>query len=264
MNTSERISPKRPMLIGIAGFLRAGKTSMAEVLEKELGYAHLSFAEPIRKFTTDLLQAVDPTFDLEAHKTSRIGWLDGKTPREIMQSMGTEWGRAQVHPELWLRHTMMRAAFCRENGLPVVISDVRFENEAAEIREQGGLVVWLHRPGCRPAEHASEKGVPAHLVDVTIHNDSTLAQLAKATKGLEHSLAVWQAIKEPFDHEGEVDQERDDEQPGKFRYGPYLHWNDLRAACRRITGKNVRDAMVDGWSFNSEGDGHYIYSPPAL
>lgn len=183
-----------PLLIGVAGFARAGKSSIAKVLETECGFIEHSFASAIRRFTTQLCVDINPDFDLERDKTTPQHALAGKTPRTFMQLLGTEFGRNMVHPDFWVSHTMMKVRRARDAGFPVVISDVRFESEARAIRDSGGVVLWVHRPGVEAGDHASEQGIPAHLVDLTIHNDSTLSQLRKGVKAVHHDLVTWKSL----------------------------------------------------------------------
>lgn len=183
-----------PLLIGVAGFARAGKSSIAKVLESECGFIEHSFASAIRRFTTQLVTEINPEFDLERDKTTPQPALAGKTPRTFMQLLGTEFGRNMVRPDFWVNHTMMKVQRARDAGFPVVISDVRFESEARAIRDSGGVVLWVHRPGIEAGDHASEQGIPAHLVDMTVHNDSTLSQLRKAAKAVHYDLVTWKSL----------------------------------------------------------------------
>lgn len=183
-----------PLLIGVAGFARAGKSSIAKVLESECGFIEHSFASAIRRFTTQLCTEINPEFDLERDKTTPQPALSGRTPRAFMQLLGTEFGRSIVHPKFWVNHTMMKVQRARDAGFPVVISDVRFKDEADAIREAGGIVLWVHRPGIEAGEHASEQGLPAHLVDLMLHNDSTLQQLRKGVKAVHHDLVTWKSL----------------------------------------------------------------------
>lgn len=55
----------------------------------------------------------------------------------------------------------------------VVISDVRFQNEAEYVRSHGGIIVRIHREGIIPMEHESELKQSEIVADYTINNDST-------------------------------------------------------------------------------------------
>lgn len=99
----------------------------------------------------------------------------GKSPRQLLQTLGTEWGRQLVAPNVWivLAHDQYRA-----RGPGMVITDVRFENEARWVRKNKGLVIHISRKDAAPvAAHSSEGGVIMADDDVIIYNDDSLEEL---------------------------------------------------------------------------------------
>lgn len=161
-----------PLYIGIAGAKRAGKDTLARKLQAILGLPIDSFAAPLRKFVAELA-GMGGLDTLEVHKETPIPWLDGITARSMMQTVGTEWGRQMVHPDLWVRSLFAR--------LPAggIIPDVRFPNEAEAIRQRGGIVIRVSRAGTGHGDgHASETPLPANLVDIEVTNDSTPREMA--------------------------------------------------------------------------------------
>ena len=68
----------------------------------------------------------------------------------------------------------------------MVVSDIRFDNEAAAIRDLGGVVVCVERRAAQPiVPHKSEAGVSPALIDVTVMNEGTVAEfLADAFNAL--------------------------------------------------------------------------------
>jgi len=159
-----------PRLIGIAGPKRAGKDTLARGLCAALELPQDSFAAPLREFIARILGwSLD---ELEARKEDPVDWLDGVTPRHMMQTVGTEWGRSMIHGELWVRSLLQRMA---GGG---VISDVRFANEAEEILKRGGVVIQVDRPGAGHAdEHVSETPLPDELVSFRVRNGSSKVAL---------------------------------------------------------------------------------------
>lgn len=103
--------------------------------------------------------------------------LGGRTPRFAMQTLGTEWGRDIMAADLWLAAWRARASAILAAGGRVVVDDLRFENEAAAIRQLGGKVVGISGRGGIPGGHRSEAGV---AVDMTLDNAGSLAELAGA------------------------------------------------------------------------------------
>lgn len=176
-------------LIGIAAPAQSGKSTVAAYLKRTLGYTEDSFAAPIRAFVAGLLGTTVP--GLEPIKEQPVPWI-GKSPRQLMQTLGTEWGRELITPDLWLSACMQRVA--RSDGR-VVISDVRFENEAAAVRAAGGVILHLTRPTGRPvvATHASETPVErVSGVDFQIVNDGTVSDLNNKVASWHY--AIWEGV----------------------------------------------------------------------
>lgn len=174
------------MLIGLAGTKRSGKDTVARYLRERHGFAHESFAGPIRRFAADVLGLTAD--ELESCKEEPVGWLDGMTPRKLMQLVGTEGGRDLIHPQLWIRSAMRRASM-HTHGAGVVLSDVRFPNEAEAIRYSGGKVVRLVGRGVIGDSHVSEEPLPVRLVDFELRNDSDFGALFEQVEFLLQRLA---------------------------------------------------------------------------
>lgn len=104
------------------------------------------------------------------------------TMRQLLQLWGTEYRRAQDE-DYWVKRLDERLA-----GLPlntVTIDDVRFPNEAAWVKANGGLLIHITRPGCdlsatEQKKHASENQV--FMVDATIQNTGDVEELQKAVR----------------------------------------------------------------------------------
>ena len=101
--------------------------------------------------------------------------ITGKTPRVILHLMGTDFGRDMLHPELWLRLLAADIERMAANGITPVITDVRFENEAAFVRNLGGTLIHVVNPETvsRTDAHASENGVAFVDGDILFTNDKT-------------------------------------------------------------------------------------------
>jgi hypothetical protein len=160
-------------LIGIAGAARSGKDTAGLHLCQHFGFRRYSFAGPLKDMLLGM--GLQPA-DLDAYKDLPLTWL-GITPRRLMQTLGTEWGRA-VDPDLWVKLMDRNLKFDWRLGRHQVITDVRFDNEAAYIRANGGLLIHLRRTSAGSVEaHSSEAGLPVLAGDVLIDNDGPLHQL---------------------------------------------------------------------------------------
>lgn len=170
------------ILVGIAGPARSGKNEVAKYLQKYHAFHEDSFAAPIRKCLMDILGL--PFEKYEEVKQAPQAVFGGKTCREFMQKMGTEFGREMIYDNIWVDSCIVRmSAFER-----AAISDVRFDNEANAIRERGGYIIHVDRPSIRieQSAHVSEKGIDPSLIDFSILNDQSLdnlyAQIEKTMK----------------------------------------------------------------------------------
>lgn len=187
-------------LVAFAGYGGSGKDAAADYIAERYGFYRLKFAGTIKAMVGVMLNVPPRKIEDRAWKESPIEWLDGQvTPRQLLQTLGTEWGRTLVHPDVWVRATMNRVA-----GMGwVVISDCRFDNEAQAVRAAGGLVIWIDRPGYGPVnEHESETALSDSCIDQRIANDSGLPGLFKQIDWVMEKMAC--PAREPdwrFDNE---------------------------------------------------------------
>ena len=166
----------KPLLIGLTGPARSGKSTAAEHLVGTYLLEHYAFADPLR----DGLMAIfnlDPT-DFEGdRKEQPLAWLE-RSPRQLMQSMGTEWARNTVHPDVWVKLAEQNLEYMTKAlgaVLGIIVSDVRFENEADLIRRRGGTVIHILRPNALAVNpHISEAGIAANSADLTLPNYGTV------------------------------------------------------------------------------------------
>lgn len=169
-------------IIGLTGKKRAGKDTVAALIGgADRSTVKLSFAEPIRRFVAEVCGLTRSQLEQVKDGSVRLVGDVIVYPRRMMQELGTEWGRSQDR-DLWVSILRNKIDHTRENypdTETVIITDVRFENEADMIHELGGVVVEVLRPD--PASnsdgHASERGLSPENVDVVLHNYGTLEEL---------------------------------------------------------------------------------------
>lgn len=171
-----------PPIFGVAGRARSGKDTVANFIVATVGGYRYSFADPIRTMLTPLgVDMSDPYW--QARKEEPIPAI-GVSPRRMMQTLGTEWGRDLIHPDLWLFMAHQRLL---HSGPGMVISDVRFENEAAWLRKHGGRIIHVVRPDAKTIEeHASEAGVARGSDDLILFNNGTLEELQLNVRAMLH------------------------------------------------------------------------------
>jgi hypothetical protein len=177
------------ILIGIAGKKRTGKSTCANYLVHDFQFGQYAFATPLK----EMLLAMGLQHDeLEEHKEEPLHRLGiSLRPRDLLQRLGTEWGRQLIDPDLWTKLADRHIKDCIAGDPDMdrwVISDVRFENEAAWVRSNGGIVVHLVRHTGNVDKHASEAGVEVRPQDYVITNNGTLSQLLEQMCELGKSL----------------------------------------------------------------------------
>ena len=101
-------------------------------------------------------------------KEERIPYYDF-TPRRMMQTLGTQWGRDCLKPSIW-RDIWENRVNASESS--IICDDVRFDNEVIRAEEMGFKLVRIVSPDTEQNsdEHESER-VPNHCADVIILNN---------------------------------------------------------------------------------------------
>lgn len=181
------------MILGITGYKRSGKDTVASLLKARHRYHVYGMADPMYAMVAVGLGLVTEEGLASGRIRSCMMGATGKPTivvdkeaiipelgcslRHILQTLGTEWGRETISPQVWITRFN---AWLDNRGYPgdVAIPDVRFDNEAEAIRDMGGVVIDVQRPDLEGGDaHASESGVRADLIDHIILNDGSKPEL---------------------------------------------------------------------------------------
>ncbi len=147
-------------IIGLSGPATVGKSTVAKRLRGIFGGEIQSFASNIR--TALYVMGLEVNYE---DKEAPI--YKDKSTRDLMKSLGTEWGRDSVGPNIWVDLLMERID--RSGSNVAIIDDVRFPNEAQAIRNRGGIVIELSRDGIGyTGDHATELGLDDSMVDAKV------------------------------------------------------------------------------------------------
>lgn len=173
----------KPLLIGLVGLAGAGKSTTAAHLEDQYAFIELAFADPI----VDMIGALFAEADIDGawmveRQLKELPTPLGVSYRRLAQTLGTGWGRGMLGADFWIRmlaHRLDRPHLVGEN---VVVSDVRFPNEAAFIRARGGVLVRVLRGADHPTSadespHESESHALRLPVDHELLNHGSKATL---------------------------------------------------------------------------------------
>lgn len=189
-------------LIALTGLHGAGKDTVADALPaRKLAFADVLYREVAEAFdftVPDLKCRGTKELALRALRLTRCSddgflefngnedWEEPRSPRQILQWWG-DYRRAQ-DPEYFTRRTREAVEFAGYQGQPVVLTDCRFPNEAAMVRQLGGQIWQVVRPGHEPPRtgHASETTGDEFAPDVVLVNGGSVTDLQQK------ALAAWE------------------------------------------------------------------------
>ena len=169
------------MIIGLSGLAGSGKSTVARFLVERRAFVEISLAAPMKRIVQDLFAFSDMQLYGPSSARNDVDPRYGVSPRHVLQTLGTDWGRA-CWPDVWVSRVIRQAA----EYPAVVVPDCRFKNELAAIRAAGGKLWRLtHGRGLDGAAgaHESEReqlGIPDDYFDRVFAHDSTLAELEDA------------------------------------------------------------------------------------
>ena len=163
----------KPALIGFAGKARSGKDTAGAYLVDNYHFLRYSFAQPLK----DGAKAMFNLTEEQIENKEKVIEPWGRSPRELYQLLGTDIART-IDKRVWIKNAEM---FVKKSlGRSIVITDVRFKNEAEWIKSLGGVVIYLEsktRGIHTRTLHASENGLNMNDVDLIIENDGTINAL---------------------------------------------------------------------------------------
>jgi hypothetical protein len=203
------------------GSAGAGKDEAAKRLVSEHRFVPLAFADPLKRFLADTFDWDEDRLwgpsenRAKEDRRYQVPFLfDGDSARpqflnarHALQSLGDSFGREMCCYDTWVLYAMRVAKeistgnyrYSRTEGLileeniynpmvdppsnDIVITDLRYKNEAEAVRAAGGKLVrikrWVPKITVSP-KHQSEKDlleVPDDDFDWVLHNRSTLEDL---------------------------------------------------------------------------------------
>ncbi len=166
------------MLVGLyASYPQAGKSSVAQYLVKHYDFAQVKFADTLKKMAYVFLSDLgieNPEEYIEGSRKEEVLPHIWVTTRWIMQSIGTEWARDQIHRDTWLFIVRQKI----KQHEKVVIDDLRFPNEYDMLKDMMAFLVKIERPGySQKVNHQSEGSLDEMSFDLVLVNDGSLVDL---------------------------------------------------------------------------------------
>lgn len=149
------------MILGITGLIGSGKDTIADYLTTHHGFKRISFASSLKDaiavifgWNREYLEGT--TKASRAWREQKDEWWSNRlgmeiTPRWILQYWGTDVCRNHFHNDIWVASVEHKLLNSKED---IVITDCRFSNEVAAIKNAGGIAVRVQR-GPNPEWHES-------------------------------------------------------------------------------------------------------------
>lgn len=178
-------------IIAIAGNgPRAGKSTVAKMMrntveilttddrEAQRPVVIAPIAETLKSMLREITGYDDYGAVVDGEKTARPDSLCGKSVREALQTLGTEWGRKCIGSDIWINNWIKNhweGAFY-ENPL-YIIDDLRFLNELKKLKELGAYIIYVARGVVETTNHESEGQINQDDCDSVIYNNDTLSKL---------------------------------------------------------------------------------------
>lgn len=223
----------KPTIIGFSGKAGSGKDTAAGYLgfklqNEEYDWGLFRFANSLKKFVASLLGCSMKDLENREFKETPLGeeWWYWKhnsmfnydiipylpikkavpiptwftlvktTPRILLQTIGTDAMRLNVHPDIWVNATMKKienykkelAEFSTTTSI-AIITDVRFKNEVEAIERAGGIVIRIERTQPKSGrEHESETQLDDYKFKYVIPNNEGFDALEERLTDLWESL----------------------------------------------------------------------------
>lgn len=210
-------------IIGICGSIGHGKDTMANIFVNSLHYKKASFAGTLKDICATLfgwsrnLLEGDTVESRLFRETTDPFWekklgIKGFNPRYALQHVGTNIFRHHFHSDIWSLAIEKKLESYKLIGESIVISDVRFPNEANMIKNNGGHVIRIIRgnlpwwynlaakanDGCEHSLqtleeagiHESEYALAGYKEDFTVYNNKEISDLEAKIKEIHCFLEV--------------------------------------------------------------------------
>ena len=120
------------------------------------------------------------------------------TIRFLLQFIGTNLFRNQLHPDIWVNSLMAEYKSKLSSNNPVddldweprfiypnfIITDTRFENELEAVKKREGITIRVNRPGLTKSNHLSETSLDSATFDFIINNDKNIKHLINEVRNI--------------------------------------------------------------------------------
>lgn len=145
------------------------------------------------------LKFAKPVYDI-SHYIQEVCGFPKEKDRALLQSIGT-WARRK-DPNVWVHHLERQIVSCY-SGDSMIVTDLRYPNEAEMLKTHGFKRIHIHRqpPQCRMLVHESECAMDSYgdwdyLIDNTSDMNALKQQLVTMLHSLYPETLEWPELQE--------------------------------------------------------------------
>jgi adenylate kinase family enzyme len=162
------------MILGLIGNKQVGKTTFADYLVKEYGFKTIAFADPIKEGAKIMFDLSEEQVNGDLKEVVDKRW--GLTPRKILQTLGTDCCRNTFGKDIWIKRLQFELQKMKD--INVIVSDIRFPNEAKAVKEMGGHLIKIIKSDLHKNKdsHISEQLIDKIKGDTEIRNDYSIEE----------------------------------------------------------------------------------------
>lgn len=185
---NEQLVPIEACMVGIAGALNHGKNTLADVLNTWL-FKDKKQNVAFGAVPKQILRQVFPLWSVnhfhDRQLKEKVCPIYKISPRQAMTTFATDWMRNTLDKDFWIKRLELELENLYLGAGQVVVTDVRFNNEAGYILKNGGIIFRINDPRKQiPTDEESEAGILDEHVTVDIMNDGSFEDLIETVKSL--------------------------------------------------------------------------------
>lgn len=172
------------MIIGLYGWSRSGKDTIADRLVEKHGYTKISMTDTLGKVAKDIAKATIPALyeHIEEH-----GWESAKDVHALAVPLLIAVGqsaRDHIDADIWIRDAMERA----DGYDKVVIPNIRQPNEIQWLRYFNGAFIRVNREGA--IKHGMDGLLDGYPADIDVDNNKSIEHLHKTVDFIAQDILV--------------------------------------------------------------------------
>lgn len=174
------------MIIGLIGQKCVGKDTVADYLTENYDFQKYAFASPLKEACKAIFRLSDD--QVNNNKEIPDARWNNVTPRQLLQTVGTQLFRETLYNELPQLKDLHNSVWIHSFELwyqdnknsNIIISDVRFSDEANAIKKHGGILIKIVRDNIINNDtHISECESLNINEDILINNNNSKYELYK-------------------------------------------------------------------------------------